>query len=541
MPSTQSTDDAPMFRPRDDNSEPRMAGLVRGFLRRIAAAAIFAGVVLACGARAEPLGNRIALVVGNANYSNAPHLSTAANDAQDIAATLTGLGFDVTLENDTPLADLKKALEDFSEKSAKANIAIVYFAGYSISSGSGRDGYLIPVDAALPAGASLLKETVPLHNATRGVAKAHTLGLVILDALHGNPFAGQPDKQENRELEASFGGTGAFRNVLLFFPTEPHKTADAGEGRNSPLAAALLKYLPEPNLEISFLFRNIRDEVRTSTAQKQTPYMYGQLSSQKIFINGSSVTSGPVLASLDPSTVQPCDQLAAAPDDVARNSAVKGVKIEDINTGEAQSTCAEAVKQFPNEARFYYQLGRAQYAAKDYPSALDSYKRAFELGNTGALYALGAMYDDGIGVDKDPARARFYYEIAAQKKFAPALVSLGSQQERGIGAAADLAKAYGFYKQAADFGDARAINKLGVFAEKGLVVAKDVKQARSYYEKSAAMGDSEAMINLARGYANGIGGRKDIGAARHWLARAASAGNAEAKHILAAVDKPDRK
>jgi TPR repeat protein len=49
------------------------------------------------------------------------------------------------------------------------------------------------------------------------------------------------------------------------------------------------------------------------------------------------------------------------------------------------------------------------------------------------------------------------------------------------------------------------------------------------------------MINLARGYANGIGGRKDIGAARHWLARAASAGNAEAKHILAAVDKPDRK
>ncbi|WP_159011739.1 caspase family protein [Bradyrhizobium sp. S69] len=536
---TQPTNGVAMLRLRGDPTL-RADAMVRCLGRRIVATAIVTGIVLACSAPAEALGNRIALVVGNANYKNAPHLYTPINDAQDLATMLTGLGFEVTLRNDTRLADLQQALRDFSEKSAKADIAILYFAGYSIS--NGHDGYLIPVDAEIGAAASFQKETVPLYKATLGLARAHTLGLVILDALHGNPFTAQPEKPDSRDLEAPGGAAETSRNVLLFFATGPGKTAEDGKGRNSPLAAALLKYLPRKDLEISFLFRNIRDEVRTSTAQKQTPYMYGQLSREKIFINGSPTASpGPASSSLDPFKVQPCDQLAAATDDASKNPAVKGINLEDIKSGDAQSACAQAVTQFPNVGRFHYQLGRSLFAAKDYPAALKSYKKAFELGNIAALYALGAMYDDGIGVDKDPARARFYYEIAAQGEFAPAMVSLGAQHERGVGTAVDPAKAYDFYQRAAALGDARAINKLGVFAEKGLAVTQDVKRARSYYEKSATLGDSEAMVNLARCFANGIGGRKDIGAARQWLAKAASAGSAEAKQILAAVDKPDRK
>jgi len=512
---------------------PGAARIVRCLALPIVLLAIVALVVAAGRDAAWASEHRVALVVGNANYKHVPRLATPANDAADIAAALTGLGFDVVLRLDTGIEDLRLALRNFSEKSAKAEISMVYFAGYSI--GPGADGYLIPVDAQLSEASAFRSEAVPLRAATRGVAGAKTLGVVILDAMRGNPFAAKFEGlQGDHDVDASSARVSGFRNVLLIFAADPAKAAAEGDGRNSPLAAALLKYLPAPDLEINFLFRSVRDEVRQSTQQKQTPYMYGQLSREKIFLNAVSVQQ-PVPSPPDPSAVQPCDELAAAPEDSDRNPAVKGVRLEEIRTGEALAACSEATKRFPDVSRFHYQLGRALFAAKDYPAALESYKRAYDLGNTRALYALGAMYDGGIGVDKDPARARFYYEIAAEMKFAPAIVSLGLQHERGLGVPADLAKALTFYRHAADLGDARAINRLGVFAEKGLG-GYDAKQARAFYEKSAAKGDEEAMVNLARCYANGIGGRKDVGEARRWLAKAAQAGSAEAKRILADVD-----
>jgi tetratricopeptide (TPR) repeat protein len=503
---------------------------------RSLAFAIAAVLPLAFGGAATASENRVALVIGNSSYQNAPRLATPVNDAEDIATALGGLGFDVILRRDATGDELRQAFHDFSGKFAKADIAIVYFAGYSVNSGI--EGFLIPVDARLATSSAFRTEAIPLRAATLQVAGARQLGLVILDALRKNPFPAKLERQDNRDVDVPSSGTSdASRNVLVFFASDPTKTSEEGQGRNSPLAAALLKYLPEPDLEISFLFRNVRDDVRGSTRQKQTPYMYGQLSRDKIFLNAvKQAALQPPPA--DPSAAQPCDQLASAPEDSKRSLGVKGVKLEDIKPAAAVSACSEAVRQFPGVDRFHYQLGRSLYAAQDYPSALASYKKAFELGNTRALYALGAMYDNGEGVDKDPARARFYYEIAAEMKFAPAILSLGLQQERGLGVARDVAKAYALYQRAADLGDARAMSRMGELTEKGLGVAPDAKKARALYEKSAALGDTEAMVNLARCSANGIGGRKDVPQARRLLEKAAQAGSKEAKAILASVAKP---
>lgn len=479
--------------------------------------------------------NRAALVIGNSNYKNAPGLATPANDAEDIAAALTGLGFDVILRRDATADDVRRALGEFSEKSAKADISIVYFAGYSVNAGV--DGYLIPVDARLSTSSSYPTEAVPLRAVWSSVAKARKLGLVVLDALRGNPFA-KLDRQDRADPDSASGSSEAFRNVLVFFAAEPSKisetkTSGDGAARNSPFAAAILKYLAEPDLEINFLFRKVRDEVRSSTRQKQTPYMYGQLSRDKIFLNAVKQA---YLS--DPSVVQPCDELTEAPADSTRSPNVRSIAIVKTTTVDAIAACTDAVRRFPAIDRFHYQLGRAQFAVRDYASALASYKKAFELGNTRALVALGAMYDDGTGVDRDPALARFYYEIAAKMKFAPAIVSLGIQNERGVGGSRDLTKAHALFQQAADLGDPGAINKMGEFAEKGLAITRDVKQARVLYEKGASLGDLAAMVNLARCQANGIGGRKDIAEAKRLLDKAAKAGSKEASDILSHVRQP---
>ena len=110
-------------------------------------------------------------MVGNSGYQNAPRLATPLNDAEDIAAALGGLGFDVILRRDTTRDELQQALRDFAAKSAKADIAIVYFAGYSAN--SGLDG--LPHSGRRPAGnahPSFQTEAIPLRAATLHAAGA---------------------------------------------------------------------------------------------------------------------------------------------------------------------------------------------------------------------------------------------------------------------------------------------------------------------------------------------------------------------------------
>lgn len=490
---------------------------------------VVVAIGLILGADAEAAGGRVALVVGNSSYRHAPRLAAPVNDAEDIAAALAGLGFDVDLRKNVTIGDLRTGLRSFTERAASADIAVFYFAGYSAAAGVG--GYLIPVDAQLATPPSFRAETIPLPAAIAAAARARTLGLVILDAMGDDPFPSKPDgRSGGGDLDASARGA-PIRNTLVFFPTEPGRIAEEGEGRNSPFAAALLKYLPQADLEINFVFRHVRDDVRDATRQKQTPYMYGQLSKDRIYLNPVKQTA---IVPADPAVARRCDDLAGALED-ARKGTVDQVGARD-DAKDAVAACTDAVKQSPGADRLHYQLGRSLFAARDYAGAMASYKTASELGNARAIYELGWMYDSGTGVEKDAARARFYYEMAAEKKVAPAIVGLGVQQERGIGAASDPAKAYALYQRAADLGDATAINRMGELAEKGLGIKQNLKQARAFYEKSAAMGAPEAMVNLARCNANGIGGRKDIPEARRLLAKAAQAGSADAKRILAHIE-----
>jgi uncharacterized caspase-like protein len=58
---------------------------------------------------------------------------------------------------------------------------------------------------------------------------------------------------------------------------------DGDGGGNSPFVASLVKYLPQPGLEISMLFRLVRDDVMEATGRKQEPFIYGSLPAQNFY------------------------------------------------------------------------------------------------------------------------------------------------------------------------------------------------------------------------------------------------------------------
>src|ERR1700761_8369267 len=72
---------------------------------------------------------RVALVVGNANYPNPSLvLSNPKNDAQDVAAALRSLGFEVLQAIDANKRDMDTSMAKFARLATDSDAALFYYA-----------------------------------------------------------------------------------------------------------------------------------------------------------------------------------------------------------------------------------------------------------------------------------------------------------------------------------------------------------------------------------------------------------------------------
>ncbi len=249
---------------------------------------VVAGAVLAVwsatsvGAPALAAG-RVALVIGNGIYQKAPALTNPPRDAADIAAALDRLGFSVKRLTDASAADIRKGLIDFGRTAQGSEMAVVFYAGHGMEVGG--ENWLIPVDAELRSDTDVENEAISLRTVSLQVAKATQLGLVILDACRNNPFARAMQRSlRTRAVTHGLAPTEPTDNVLVAFAAKDGTLANDGDGPNSPFTTALLRNIETPGLEISFLFRNVRDEVMAATKREQQPFVYGSLSKEAIYL-----------------------------------------------------------------------------------------------------------------------------------------------------------------------------------------------------------------------------------------------------------------
>jgi uncharacterized caspase-like protein len=240
-------------------------------------------------------GKRVALVIGNSKYEKVGELKNPVNDAKAVAVMLNGFGFDVVEPKlELKAADMRRELGDFFEKVSDADIAIVYFAGHGMEiSGT---NHLIPVDAVLARDTDVEGETVSLDRILTLLEPAKQLRLVILDACRDNPFA----RTMKRTLVSRGSGKGLAKvepsspNTLVAYAAKAGTTASDGDGEHSPFTAALIKYLPQPGLDVRLLFGSVRDEVLKTTKNKQEPHIYGSLGGSAFpLVPGQAATSAP--------------------------------------------------------------------------------------------------------------------------------------------------------------------------------------------------------------------------------------------------------
>jgi hypothetical protein len=274
----------------------------RIFLRAIAAAAFVIGSVwlLAQPALAE---SRVALVIGNGAYEKVPELPNPPRDATDIGHALERLNFKVTLLKNATAQEMRKAVVDFGRTAEGSEMAVVFYAGHGIEVAG--ENWLIPVSAELRSDADVESEAISLRSVSLQVSKARQLGLVILDACRNNPFAAKMKRSiSTRAVARGLAPTEPADNVLIAYSARDGTTASDGEGQNSPFTTALLHHIETPGLEISFLFRRVRDDVMAATKREQQPFVYGSLSKEEIYLKAPAVN-----ASVGPAA----DSVASAP------------------------------------------------------------------------------------------------------------------------------------------------------------------------------------------------------------------------------------
>ncbi len=230
-----------------------------------------AGSLLAAPAIVRAQGaNGVALVIGNAKYKWEASLPNVGRDAPDIAKRFQAMGLKTELIQDAGRDAMLAAIDKFKAAASGAKLAAFYFAGHGVS--WEKQTYVVPADADLgdpKAAQSLI--TVPSINAAMSGA-AHRL--LVFDSCRNSPA----DGWRQREAKALARSNADDRvstdlstpNTLALFSTSSGAIAlDGPAGSNSPFAAALLRQLDGPSVDLQALPTKLRRDLLLSTECQQ--------------------------------------------------------------------------------------------------------------------------------------------------------------------------------------------------------------------------------------------------------------------------------
>ncbi len=215
-----------------------------------------------------PIQRRVALVIGNAAYQQAP-LANPVNDARAVSAVLRRLGFVVTEAYNAGKRQMRELADQFAAALRPGDLALFYFAGHGMQ--VRQENYLIPVDFHAASEADVPYEA---YSAEQLRDKMETSGarlrLLVLDACRNNPFRG---------VRSRGGGLAAMRSdaegTLIAFATGDGNVADDNRGESNGLFTRyLIQELAAPGVSIEEVFKRVKEQVYVSSGKRQNPFTY---------------------------------------------------------------------------------------------------------------------------------------------------------------------------------------------------------------------------------------------------------------------------
>jgi TPR repeat protein len=498
---------------------------------------------------------RVALVIGNSDYAFA-RLANPKSDADLMARTLKGVGFDVIKRTDANMQTMRQAFTEFARRLRQPDaVGVFYYAGHGVQVNG--QNYLIPIGADITAEGEVALQAINLSELLASMRGASSrINIAILDACRNNPYESQV-----RSITRGLAPVSAPAGTLISYATAPGEVALDGTDGHSPFTAALARAIPTPGLAIEEVFKHTREAVLAATQNRQTPWEHSSLVGNFIF-KAKTVeqepSRRPLAAASGAADDRRLTEIAAWDEVKATNNAkllrrhietypggayeelayYKIAQLERQPTGwswwqtggnDAAATRSEADGAFERAVK----LDAAGETPEALAEAARLYQIAAEQGVATAMHNLARMFDKGRGVTRDAAQAAAWYEKAANAGHIAAQGSLGTLYEFGEGVPVNLAEALRLYRQAADKGDGHAMTSLGYLYAQGKGVGRDSQEARKWYVLASGKGVVRAMFNLALMQMRGEGGPVDGAGAIRWLNTAVDKGHSGAMRELA--------
>lgn len=228
--------------------------------------------------RAQPVNeipapqNKVALVIGNADYRSLTALANPTNDASDVCAALRSVGFKTTcLSNVATRRELREAIRVFLADAEPGTETFFFYAGHGLQYRG--ENYLLPIEAQIWSEADIDFEGVALSYLLQSLGQARSYpNVIVLDACRDNPFRVNTGFQVSTGLARVDPPVG----TVLAYATAPNSAALDGKGRNGLFTKHLLSRLAVPGLQLDEMFRQVssavENEARTAYRFSQVPY-----------------------------------------------------------------------------------------------------------------------------------------------------------------------------------------------------------------------------------------------------------------------------
>lgn len=206
---------------------------------------------------------RVALVIGNSNYPDADGpVGHSVSDARSLASTLRQDGYDVDLLENATRADFISAIAHLQSKVARDATVMVYFAGIGIQ--SGRESFMIPVDASIWSEADVRREGTSIERVLKVAqeqgAKAK---LVMVEASYRNPY-----ERRFRVYSHGLGQINAADTMVL--SSVPAGQVESSGDRNSMLMSQFLTNY-KSGADAEAVFTHTRNAVRDASKGAPAP------------------------------------------------------------------------------------------------------------------------------------------------------------------------------------------------------------------------------------------------------------------------------
>jgi uncharacterized caspase-like protein/Flp pilus assembly protein TadD len=384
------------------------------------------GILLASPGFSQSYQKRLALVIGNSQYTHGGALPNPVNDARAMATSLQSLGFEVLKYENVSQAQMKQAINAFGLKLKGYEVGLFYYAGHGIQN-KGMN-YMIPVEADLQAEEQVEYDCVAADRVLAYMEAAQTkMNMIVMDACRNNPF--------ERSWHRSANGNGlammnAPSGTLIAYATSPGKVASDGESSNGLYTSALLKHMKDPGLNIEQVFKRVRTEVTEKSSGAQVPWETTSLTGDDFYLTNKKSVAVVEKESTGGNQVQKDDSNVASrsldgeedPEKALEYYSSAAKKYDENLYEEAITGYSLAIKADPMYTQAYLWRAHSKYAAQKYEESILDYTKTLQLspGDNEAYYYRGnakyslkkyneAIADFTLTIKYEPKNAKAYY------------------------------------------------------------------------------------------------------------------------------------